>query len=223
MSTDRIHYLLACILAVSVLLSGCAEPDKPTIGLYVAIKRADIDQVERHIYWKSAIDRINIDGQAPLHESAIAGHIVIARLLLQNGADINQLNEAGQTPLDLALLHGRTQLAEIFIDRFNADFDATAALFDIVNNDIHDQDVINLLARRGAQTESFDDAGNTPLIIAIQRGKRLVAKHLIDNKADVNFPAKDGRLPLDIAQANNNTDLISLLKRNGAWASTPRQ
>ncbi len=207
------------IIFAATWFQGCSEQDKPTIGLYVAIKRGDIDQIERHIFWKTDINQLNIDGQTPLHESARAGRLIVAKLLLNNGADPNKLNLAGKTALFLALKSGRVQLAELLIDKYNAQFDPTAALFDIVNDNVSDRDVIRLLVQRGAQINSHDETGNTPLIIAINNQQRLVAKHLIDSNADVNFTSKDNQLPLAIARQINNPDLITLLARNGARES----
>ena len=198
------------------LLLGCTQPDKPTVGLYVAIKRGDLDQVERHVHWGSDINQIDIEGQTPLHESARIGKIVIAHLLLKNGAQVNQLNNFDQTPLDLAILNGRIQLSELLITKFNADFDATESLFDVVHANNHDRDVFRFLARQGANINSFDSNGLTPLIIAVKNQQRLTAKQLIANGADVNLADKQGQTPLALAKTLNNTDLITLLKSNGA-------
>ncbi len=208
--------LLLLISFLATVLINCSQPDKPTIGLYVAIKRGDIDQVERHIFWKADINKLNIDGQTPLHESAASGRIIISRLLLKNGAEINKKNKDNQTALDIALLNGRTQLADLLIDKFSAEFDATQSLFDIVRLNVHDRDVIRFLVRRGAQINSLDKNGDSPLIIAVKHGQRLVAKHLIDSNADVNIPGSDGITPLAQARQINNQDLVSLLESNGA-------
>ena len=212
--------IILLIVLAAVWLQACADPDKPTIGLYVAIKRGDIDQIERHIFWQTDINKINIDGQTPLHESAKAGRVIAAKLLLKSGADLNKLNREGQTALYVALQNGRTQLADMLIKQFNASFDPTETLFNIVRDNVNDRDVIRFLAQRNANMNSHDSEGDTPLIIAIRNQQRLVAKHLIENNADVNFANKAGQLPLTIARQINNSDLISLLKRNGARESS---
>ncbi len=198
------------------LLTGCSQPDKPTVGLYVAIKRGDLDQVDRHVHWGTDINQIDIDGQTPLHESARNGKIVIARLLMKNGANVNQLNNFGQTPLDLAILNGRIQLSELLINKFNAEFDATRSLFIAVNANNHDRDVYRFLARQGAEFNTTNSDGLTPLMIAVTNEQRLTAKQLIASGADVNLADKQGRTPLNLATTLNNMDLITLLKSNGA-------
>lgn len=204
------------LLLVAVLLSACSEPDKPGVELYVAIKRGDIDQLERHIYWKSDLNSINADGNSPLHESAIAGRMVMAKLLLRNGARVNEKNRAGKTALQLALENGRTQLADILINQFAAEYDATGLLFSILEAGVSHRDVIGFLAGKGADTNAQDNAGETPLTLAVKQGNRLQAKHLIANKADVNLANRGGELPLALALQNNIPEIARLLESHGA-------
>lgn len=211
---------LTFILIITFSLVGCSEPDRPSVELYVAVKRGDIDQVERHIYWKTNINELNVDGQSPLHVSASNGRMIIARLLLKNGADVNSKNIDGKTAVDLALRNGRTEMADMLINKFAAEFDATKSLFDITLQNIQDRDVIRFLSRKGAQFNHHNEAGLTPLIIAIKNNQRLLAKHLIANNADVNTADKQNRLPLDIAIDMNNKDIIALLHAHGARQTT---
>jgi len=208
--------ILLLVTLSGLWLYACADPDKPTVGLYLAIKRGDIDQIERHIFWKTDINQLNADGQTPLHESATVGRVVISQLLLKNGAEIDKVNRDGKTALYIALKYGRTQLADLLITRFNARFNATESLFDIVRDNVNDRDVIRFLVQKGADVNSFDNNGLTPLITAIQAQQRVIAKHLIANNADVNLPSGQGVLPLTLAEQLNNPDLIALLKDNGA-------
>ncbi len=207
------------LLLILLFLTACSEPDKPGTALYIAIKRGDIDQIERHIYWKTDINSLNVDGNTPLQESAITGRIVIARLLIKNGATVNTKNKYGKTALQLALENGRTQLAEVLVKKFNADFDATPMLFEMIKAGVSDRDVIGFLADNGADLDALNADGQTPLILAVQSNNRLQAKHLITREADVNKAGKQGLFPLDIARTQNSVELIRLLENNGALSS----
>ncbi len=211
--------LALSLLLMTLLLVACSEPDKPGVELYVAIKRGDIDQLERHIYWKTDLNSINAEGNSPLHESAIAGRMVMARLLLRNGARVNEKNRAGKTALQLALENGRTQLADVLISQFAAEFDATELLFSILLANVTDRDVIGFLANKGADTNALNTAGETPLTLAIKQANRLQAKHLIANKADVNQANRAGELPLALALKNNTPEIARLLESHGALPS----
>jgi ankyrin repeat protein len=70
----------------------------------------------------------------------------------------------------------------------------------------------------------FIDGNNTALMIAVKKHvkghERLeVCKSLLASGADPNIPDALGRTPLDIATAGNDTELVKLLKENGAKRS----
>jgi prolyl 4-hydroxylase len=53
------------------------------------------------------INRKDANGWTPLHESCRGGHKVVAEILIERGANINELTNSGETPLYLALkTHG---------------------------------------------------------------------------------------------------------------------
>jgi len=204
------------LLLLAFLLTACSQPDQPTVGLYVAIKRGDLDQIERHIYWKTDINQNNVDGNSPLHESARAGRTVISEVLLDHGAMVNKLNRNNKTPLQLALENGRTQIAKMLIDKYRADFEPTLSLFDSVIAGVSDRDVFHFLANRNADFNAINDAGFSPLALAIAERNRVQAKHLIQYGADVNLAISNGKTPLDLARDNRDTDIEQLLLANGA-------
>lgn len=53
---------------------------------------------------------------SPLHEATRNGDVETARKLISDGADINEENNQGLTPLHLIALNGRTDLAELFLE-----------------------------------------------------------------------------------------------------------
>ena len=74
----------------------------------------------------------NTKGKTPLHlllERSFHDHddindvLVVERLLLERGADVNAQDEENTTPLYLACCHNRFEIAQIILDRFNAEKD----------------------------------------------------------------------------------------------------
>jgi hypothetical protein len=61
--------------------------------------------------------RVNRDGKAwsALHYAAFAGHVQIARLLMQNGADVNAKTNNGSTALMMAAHEGSEKIAEMLL------------------------------------------------------------------------------------------------------------
>ncbi len=203
------------LVLLLVMMTGCSEPDQPTIGLYLAVHRSDIDQIERHIYWGADINKADADGRMPLHVATGKGRLVVVNLLLKHGAEIDAQDHNGHPPLYTALMEGRTQVAQLLI-RKGARFDADQLLEQVARNGIADRDVLTLLIAQGADIDRIGGDGNTPLLLAIDQGDRVLAKQLITHGADVSRPGTSGIAPLHLAKQRNYEDIIRLLKRNGA-------
>jgi ankyrin repeat protein len=203
------------IAALSILIGGCTAPDKPSIALYLAVQRGDLDQLERHIYWKTDINAPLPNGQYPLQVAAEKGRIVMVRTLLKHGADINSRSSDGASALDLAVLSGRTQLAELLIEQ-GATMDASALLTKAARVGVTDRDTVRFLVEGGADTEQRDDNGDTALLIAIRQDNHRLATHLVNLGADVNVQTRDGQSALALARSLALGELVSLLQRQGA-------
>ncbi len=216
MSLVRVPVALALS---ALLLVACGEPPPPTINLYRAIQDGDLDQIKRHIYWGTDIDRVDPQGEPPLHAAVRRGRLIIVRELLKKGADPNATNQVGETPLQVALVTGKTQLADTLIEAGATD-DPQALLFVLVRTGVDDRDSLAFLMRRGADVDAEDRSGATPLHLAVGDGRRLLTKRLIDLGANVDAPDGVGRTPLSIAIENGNRPIIDLLERFGARAES---
>ncbi|MFB1489488.1 MULTISPECIES: ankyrin repeat domain-containing protein [unclassified Thiocapsa] len=214
-------YVPTLLLIAALSLLGCTEPAAPTVNLHRAVEIGDIDQVSRHIHWKSDLDRPDAHGDPPLHVAARAGRVTIARELARKGGSIESLNAAGKTPLAVALEHGRTQVASMLVDQ-GAPLDAQVTLVALVEAGTIDRDTLNFLVNAGAQLDRPDPNGDAPLHVAIRNGHLETVRRLILAGADVNQVAGDGRLPLRIARESapgrDARFIVSTLERNGARA-----
>ncbi len=207
--------LIIITLPLILFLTACSEPDRPSVALYLAVQRGDLDQLERHIYWKTDINAVLPNGQYPLHVAAEKGRIVMVRTLLKHGAEINRTTDNGDTPVDLALLSGRTQLAELLISR-GAQLDASRLLLKASQIGVTDRDVVRFLIDSGADTEAQNQNGDTALLVAIRQDNHRLATHLVNRGANVNAATEDGRSALTLARELRVPELISLLERQGA-------
>lgn len=202
-------------LLVLLLLGACDSLDKPTIPLYLAVQRGDIDQVERHIHWQADINTPFANGRYPLHEAAEKGRVIILRSLLKHGTNIDAQDNTGASPIDLAILAGKTQAAEILLEA-GAKYDASQLLLQAAQKDVSDRDIVRFLARHGANLEIQDDAGNTPLLLAVANNNHRLAQHLVEQGANVNAQRKDGLTVLQVAQQTASSEIQQLLQRQGA-------
>ena len=207
--------LILALTALVVSLGACAEPDRPSVPLYLAIQRGDLDQLERHIHWGTDINVALPGGRYPLHSAAEKGRFVMVKTLLSNGADIGALTEQGDSALDLAILSGRTQVAELLLDS-GARLDPSAVLIKAASLGVTDRDTVKFLVEAGADLEKRNADGDTPLLISIRQHNNRLATHLVNRGADVNVKTADGRSALDLARQLAYPELISLLQRQGA-------
>lgn len=203
------------VLALVAVLSGCGQPDKPTVTLYLAMQRGDIDQLERHIFWGSDIDDMMPNGQFPLHMAAEKGRLVMVRTLLEHGVEIDSRTAQGDSPLELAVLAGRTQVAEELLAQ-GAELDPSALLLKAATLGVTDRDTVRFLIDRGADTEYRSSSGDTALLIAIRQDNHRLATHLVNRGADVNVANAEGQSALALARELRVQELISLLERQGA-------
>ena len=65
----------------------------------------------------------DVYGWTPLHAASYNGHIEIARLLLQNGAEVNVRNNYGWTPLHFAAFQGHVDILHLLVEN-GADLEA---------------------------------------------------------------------------------------------------
>ena len=208
--------LITITLAILIsLLVGCSEPDKPSVALYLALQRGDLDQLERHIHWGTDINVLLPNGQYPLQFAAKKGEIIVVKTLLKHGADMAAVTADGDSALDLAILNGRTQIAEVLLAQ-GARLDASAVLLKAARIGVTDRDTVRFLTERGADLEQRNADGDTPLLIAIRQDNHRLATHLVNRGADVNAKAADGQSALALAKELNLPELVSLLERQGA-------
>jgi len=83
----------------------------------------------------------------------------------------------------------------------------------IVANDV---DRVAYLLTHGAQGNSYDGEGYTPLITAIRSGSVEGATYLIEHKADANLRDRSGWTPLMWATWGDNPMLVEMLIAHGA-------
>ncbi len=207
--------LIPCLIIVLSVITGCSNPDRPSIAFHLALQRGDIDQIERHIFWDADINQAGPSGQRPLHIAAEKGRMIVTELLLKHGADIEGKNGNNHTPLHTAVMSGRTQVAELLIQQ-GAKLNPNLLLIDSVRNQVTDRDVIRFLLRKGVDINHISSRGTTPLLEAIKQSNRVLVKLLIANGSDVNQAGDSGLTPLQLANRNQDESIIRLLKKNGA-------
>jgi ankyrin repeat protein len=135
MTIQARRLLAGCVLSL-VVVAGCAPVvEAPTVGLGDAIESGNVEQVRRHIHHPSLNTNAPSPGRdVPLHMVARVKepkpeHLEIAKLMIEDKADVNARGYDGQTPLHEAARAGSVAMVRLLLDH---GADAT-----LKNNDGH--------------------------------------------------------------------------------------
>lgn len=149
----------------------------------------------------------------------------IVELLIEVGADINAVDEDGNTTLHRAMCLSNPEIAEILIKK-GADLEIKNKLGETPLAYFHKQwvagsnplPIVKLLVKAGANLEVVDKMKRTLLIKAILSKFPNVAEFLIELGVDVNATTKnkDKESPLYSATVANNVRMVELLIQKGA-------
>ena len=139
--------------------------------------------------------------------------IGVAKYLVEQGVEVNQIGHQGFTPLGEAAYHDLTEMVEFLLDN-GADLelkdeDERTAL--IVAASQCASKTANFLLEKGANIDAVDDEGHSPLMHAAQMGNFSLVKSLLDAGADKDLVCKGGDTALSSAMREGYEDIVLLL------------
>jgi hypothetical protein len=134
------------------------------------------------------------------------------------GANVNERNKQGWTPLHFAAVRGKTECARVLIE-YNAAVDFRTGTEKTPLHFAADRDFLKLtklLLENGADLGARDDEGWSPLHYAAEKDRVELAAYLIEQGAEVDMQSRRGGTPLHEASASASAAMINLLLQNGA-------
>ncbi len=178
-------------------------------------------------------------------QSAGKGDLKAIQLFLNAGIDGNAQSASGFTALMAASKGGRIDVVNKLLDaKVNVDAQGkegvTALMLAAENNQV---EIVKLLLKRNADPNIEDRTGwtalmkavyqgsagcvealavrsrqevNRALLVAALTGRQEIAKILLDNGAEVDTRADDGRTPLMLAAGKGDNDFVAFLLKAGA-------
>lgn len=208
--------------------------DKSPVDLTLLEKSAENSaKITEMLIEKADKNIINdsLEGKTPLIIAVGNSYIDTAKILIENGADVNAIDFEGWSALSYAVNNGDIEIAKLLLtNRAKIKDELLIAIKSpIVESSIN---MMKLLIDNKANINYTDENGFNPLNIAIESGDMEVTKFLITNGANVNSLMQDGVSLIGYAIAQNNMDLLQILIENGAnvnytvgdsWANTPLQ
>ncbi|XP_009811675.2 ankyrin repeat and SOCS box protein 3 isoform X1 [Gavia stellata] len=165
------------------------------------------------------INSKTFEGMCALHLSARHGSLESVRVLLEAGADPNEVTTEATTALFLAVENGHADIVKILLQH-GANVKGPHSWSGW--NSLHQAsfqgrtEIMKILLEEGASKECKDDFGITPLFVAAQYGKLESLRLLVSHGADVNCQAKDRATPLLIAAQEGHAECVELLLSKGA-------
>ncbi|XP_030850882.1 ankyrin-1-like isoform X1 [Strongylocentrotus purpuratus] len=148
-----------------------------------------------------------------LHYAARIDNLDMVKLLVQHGADVDAVGEAGRCPLHLAA-GTKNDLSK------NADNrKMTPLLLACLHGEI---DIAILLIDKGADLMVYDENSDTPLHIAINEGNKKIVRKIIEKAKETDKLTEilieqnsDGVAPIHLAVRGGHTELVQISLEHG--------
>lgn len=156
-----------------------------------ALRNGDQVIIDLFVRANFNVNVVDADGCPALLYALKKGYTIVAKILLEGGADPNSRDKLGLSPLLLACgkpTYGYKTIAEMLVEK-------------------------------GAMINVKDALGFTPLLLALSGGTIEVAKLLIERGADINVITRKGVSVLELAErsdAPEAAELTQLLVSRGA-------
>ena len=190
------------------LWMSVTQSNKEIIKMLLA--RPDID-----------VNKIGARGHSPLWQAARWSEDTALQLLHEKGADIDQPNEEGQTPLCIAAIRGNESILQILLDHptiqiDQADKSGKTPL--IASTEAGQLKCVRHLLSHNASPSAYDREGRTALSWATAKGYKIIAKVLLKANAHIDHKDNNGNTPLALAVNGGHEAVVRFLLENGADA-----
>ncbi|MCJ1384048.1 hypothetical protein MMC17_007164 [Xylographa soralifera] len=160
-------------------------------------------------YW--TID--NLNNYKAIHMAARRGNSVIAKMLINHGADVNEYDLHEKTPIYISMEYGHldvlTALLEHGADANKIGRNRGGALH-LASEKGHEA-MLKILLNHGASTEKRDMFEQTALHLASEEGHEAILKILLNHGANVNAATIREVTPLLIAVDSGDETAVRLL------------
>lgn len=146
------------------------------------------------------------------------GGLYSVKLSLDKGANVDAVNDAGETALMVAVSFGHKDIVELLLE-YGADVDRRSNKGDTALGTaamMGREDIVQILLGHGAQPDAGKGLGKTALSQAAAAGHESIVRLLLDRGADPNGLCTSGDTALSRAAFYGNLEIARLLLNRGA-------
>ncbi len=214
----KLTHLTVFLCAVCIFVNGCGGKSQEDLDTELANAWAEgnINLVHQLLNEGADPNIQVVDSTGKEHSIIISasakGDTETIRLLVEAGADLNAVDQNGQTPLHTAAC---TQTAKLLLE-LGSDVNAKDNNRLTPLHQADNKDIASLLLKKGATLEAKCQNGLTPLHYAASNSQTKIVTLLLDKGADVNALDDRERTPLHYAAMTDETEVVRLLLEQGA-------
>ncbi len=158
-----------------------------------------------------------------LHQAAFHGHLDMAKLLIEKGANLSQRDTFfAATPMQWAVTAGQTELVALLATQQIGIFDAVLCENEERLATLLDADAALLETTIGQQRQgdAHNEDWQTPLAFAVMRHRPSAVDFLLRQGARTDVRDGEGRSLLEIARDRANAEMVALLEAKFAVGKT---
>jgi len=186
-------------------------------ALMLAAKDGNQARVEHLLQEGADLNKANKNGGTPLMYAALGGNVEIVQLFIQKGAELDEVAKNGWSPLMIAAAKGYAGVAGELLgnaaDPNLTDVYGWSPLMRAVYEGR--EEIVRLLVNETSTRLNLSgESGITALHVAAIQGYAHLVKILLEYGADKSIRDESGRTAYQIAQLNNDIDVLDLLKIN---------
>ena len=208
------------LLEFGVDPNATAGPEKATpLILAAELDRPSMSMIKLLIDYKADLNAaLETNGYTALHKASSSNHAIVAKLLIDKGADIDRASNLGYAPVHMAASSGSKEVVEVLLEakcRLNVqDSDGLTPLMRAIYAKRFE--IALRLMNYGADVSLCSTDGLHAMHLAAQLGNRDLIEKLLSLGVSPNAQRGNGVAALHISIRNHDIEISEVLLSNGA-------